>query len=179
MVANGTGGIAQANVGNIVPFGSPLSESRNAGKSNPHAQQMLKLEAWHEPAHRYLIWLYAKTDQPLLAMAQYEKCRQILAHELGIEPSAETKQLLLEIQELRQSGITFQPKNAIPSASVKVPAFLTDTTPPPEPEPFVGRTAQLEKLHTLLDQTVAGEGQLALITGMCRLGQNDAGARIC
>ena len=55
-----------------------------------YAQRWLKLDPLHEPAHRSLMHLYARTDQQAAALRQYETCRQLLAIELDVTPAPET-----------------------------------------------------------------------------------------
>lgn len=67
------------------------------------ASRQLALEPWRESTHRQLMLLYATTGQQALAIRQYEKCRLVLAEELGVLPAAETEQLLAAIREDRVS----------------------------------------------------------------------------
>ncbi|MEM7799885.1 MAG: BTAD domain-containing putative transcriptional regulator [Chloroflexota bacterium] len=62
------------------------------------AQRQLTQVPWREKAHRQLIQAYMLAGERGTAIAQYERCRAILAEELGIEPTAETKQLAKQIR---------------------------------------------------------------------------------
>ncbi|MFN2225956.1 MAG: BTAD domain-containing putative transcriptional regulator, partial [Anaerolineae bacterium] len=57
-----------------------------------HAWRQVALDPWREEAHRQLMLLLAATGQRSAALAQYETCRQVLAQELGTEPSAGLRQ---------------------------------------------------------------------------------------
>jgi hypothetical protein len=75
------------------------------------------------------------------ALAQYENCRKILTQELGVEPSAYTRELYEQIR----SG-TLKPKaervSPIPSTPLhNLPVPLT---------PFVGREQELDELGRLI-----------------------------
>jgi hypothetical protein len=64
-----------------------------------HAYSQVELDPWREEAHRQLTLLLAASGQRSAALVQYETCRQVLAEELGTEPSAEfraTYELLLK-----------------------------------------------------------------------------------
>jgi DNA-binding SARP family transcriptional activator len=61
------------------------------------ARRMLDLEPLHQEAHRALMWFLAHGGQPSAALAQYERCRSVLAEELGVEPSPATVALREEI----------------------------------------------------------------------------------
>jgi len=65
------------------------------------AQQQLALEPWQEAAHRQIMRLLAMRGQRAAALAQYQRCRQVLAEELGVEPDAETTALYEQIQRGR------------------------------------------------------------------------------
>lgn len=56
-------------------------------------QRCLCVAPWSEEHHRALIRLFAQTGQRLAALAQFDACRQALAREFGVAPSAETRQL--------------------------------------------------------------------------------------
>ncbi len=58
-----------------------------------HAWRQVELDSWQEQAHRQLMRLLALNGQRGAALAQYETCRQLLAKELGVEPSEQTRQL--------------------------------------------------------------------------------------
>ena len=58
-----------------------------------NATQLLVLDPTGEEAHRALMQLYDKAGRRDLALKQYDKCREILAKELGIEPNATTREM--------------------------------------------------------------------------------------
>jgi WD40 repeat protein/DNA-binding SARP family transcriptional activator len=63
-----------------------------------YAQRWLALDPLHEPAHRYLMQLYAKTGSRSAALRQYQTCRRLLHGELGILPEQETTALYERIR---------------------------------------------------------------------------------
>jgi len=120
-----------------------------------YARRALALEPWREEAHRALMRALALGGQRAAALAQYGKCRHILAEELGVEPSEETRALYEQIrgQEdltglLNLSGLGTLPPN-------NLPAQLT---------PFVGREHELAEIAERLADpacrllTLAGPG---------------------
>jgi DNA-binding SARP family transcriptional activator/TolB-like protein len=68
------------------------------------ALQLLTLDPLQEGVHRTLIRLYTYQDRLGTALDQYQRCRNLLARELGIEPTAETKRLMVEISKLLPPG---------------------------------------------------------------------------
>ncbi|HEY3230348.1 MAG TPA: BTAD domain-containing putative transcriptional regulator [Roseiflexaceae bacterium] len=63
-----------------------------------YAWRQLALEGWDEAAHRCVMRVLARRGQRSAALAQYERCRRVLADELGVEPSAETTALYEQLR---------------------------------------------------------------------------------
>lgn len=108
------------------------------------AARALELDPWREQAHRQLMRVYAREGQLGAAMAQYETCRRVLAEELGVEPSSETR----ELSEQIKAGSWAQPAASKPSveplrgtSTVQLPTHLT---------PFIGRERELQDLGKLI-----------------------------
>jgi len=62
-----------------------------------YARRWLAVDPLHEPAHRHLMVLYARSNQRAAALRQYETCERLLREELGAEPSAPTRQTYQQI----------------------------------------------------------------------------------
>ena len=74
-----------------------------------YVTRLLALEPWREEAHRQLMLLLAASGQRTAALTQYETCRQVLAKELGVEPSTETREiydLLVKGERLPETLLT-------------------------------------------------------------------------
>jgi len=67
----------------------------------PYARRWLALDVLNEPAHRYLMELYARSNQRAAAVRQFEECERILEEELDVKPDDETIQLFEEIKSRR------------------------------------------------------------------------------
>ena len=109
-----------------------------------YARRQIELDPLREVGHRQLMRALAREGQRAQALAQYETCREVLAHELGIEPSPETVALAQEIG----AG------QAAPSPS------HPDSSPG-----FVGREDELARLEAFLAQALAGQGRVAFVGG--------------
>jgi predicted ATPase len=92
-------------------------------------RRLLEIEPWHEEAHRELILLLARSGQRSAALAQFQACRQVLAEELGVEPSAETLALYQRIQAAEAA-----PRPTLPF----------------QPTSFIGRQTELAEIQYLL-----------------------------
>jgi predicted ATPase len=129
----------------------------------------LALEPWLEAVHRRIMRSLARRGQSAAAIAQYNRCRQVLAEEMGVEPEAETMALLEQIQrgEIERKGrrtedkktedkktedseqqassalLSSVPLSSIPLSSVPLPVFLS---------PLVGRAQALAEIGAQLQQ---------------------------
>jgi DNA-binding SARP family transcriptional activator len=62
-----------------------------------YGQEILRQDPLREEIHRELMHLYLKSGQRTLALHQYTQCQDLLRHELGIAPLAETQRLYQQI----------------------------------------------------------------------------------
>ena len=99
------------------------------GRAIDGATRLLALDAWREEAHRQLMTALAHSGQRAAALAQHETCSRVLARELGVAPSAATQAL---VSRIRAAGET---------ARDNLPLQATS---------FVGRTAELARIHDRL-----------------------------
>ena len=106
-----------------------------------HALRQLELDPWREEAHCQLMRALALDGQRSAALAQYETCRRVLAEELGVEPSAKTRELY---EQIRAGGLEAE-EEARPSPSTapihNLPVSLTS---------FHGREQELLDLDRLI-----------------------------
>jgi DNA-binding SARP family transcriptional activator len=58
-----------------------------------HAKRRLALDPLHEPAHRDLMRVYARSGDRTAALRQYREATRVLDQELGVAPVAETRAL--------------------------------------------------------------------------------------
>ena len=125
------------------------------------AQRLLGLDPWRESAHRGLMHSLAAAGQRAAALAQYERCRALLATELDIEPAAATV-ALYEAIRAAAPGTPFQP---LAERRVDRPVHRL-----PQPrEPLIGRAAEL---RLLLDRLRKPEGRLVTVTGLGGAGKS-------
>jgi predicted ATPase/DNA-binding SARP family transcriptional activator len=116
-------------------------QRRNFQAARCYALHQLGLDPWREEAHYQIMRVLALEGQRSAALAQYETCKRVLTEELGVEPSAKTRDLYEQIRSGRLKTRDKTPAN-IPSIPIHVlPVALT---------PFIGRDQELANLDRLI-----------------------------
>ena len=129
------------------------------------AWQLLDLDPWREETHQDIMRFLALTGQRGAALAQYERCCQILEEAFQVEPSIETKELLVQI---RNGVIGFKDFKPItpPPTKYPLPAFLLKHEPPKRlMDVFVDRESALDALNSALSQAMQSKGQVVWVSG--------------
>jgi predicted ATPase/DNA-binding SARP family transcriptional activator len=106
-----------------------------------YASQQLELDPWREEAHRQMMRALALDGQRSAALAHYETCRRVLAEELGVEPSADTREL---VEQVRAGTLETKDESlsSLPTAPIhNLPVSLTS---------FLGRERELVDLERLI-----------------------------
>jgi DNA-binding SARP family transcriptional activator len=73
--------------------------SRRYADGIAHAQRILDHDPLREDVHRDLMQLFVASGQRALALRQFEHCRELLRHELAIQPMRETQALYQRIAD--------------------------------------------------------------------------------
>ncbi len=116
-------------------------QHRDFQAARRHALRQLELDPWREEAHCQVMRALALDGQRTAALAQYETCRRVLAEELGVEPSAETRDLVEQIRTGKLKTADESP-SSIPAAPIhNLPVSLTS---------FLGREQELIDLDRLI-----------------------------
>jgi predicted ATPase/DNA-binding SARP family transcriptional activator len=120
------------------------------------ARRALALDPWREDAVRRLLRLLAWSGQRPAAIEQFERFRQRLDAELGVEPEAETLDLIARVrrgEERRPAG------RVAGERRWELPVQVTG---------FVGRERELAELRGLLE---GGDSRLITLTGPGGIGK--------
>ena len=138
-----------------------------------HAWRQVELDPWREESHRQVMLLLAATGQRSAALAQYETCRQVLAQELGTEPSAglrQTYELLLKGEPLPDlplapADLGREPRQVGPCPYRGLAAFREKDAPF-----FFGRETFTQRLA----EAVQRQPLVAVIVGSSGCGKSSA-----
>lgn len=132
---------------NLIAYHEAYGESVAAASI---ASRLTIVDPLNEYGHRSLMRHLAMSDQRIAAVEHFDRYRQLLMDELGIEPDAESIRLYHQIQ----GGVAHEP------GSVSVPPIPSHL--PPQLSPFVGREDELAEIARLLDDP---SGRLITLTG--------------
>ena len=83
----------QTQLGAVLKALTELCSSIDATEAIGYAQRLLQLEELDEDHHRSLIELYVTEGRFSAAIRQFERCREVLAKELGAKPSSDLVEL--------------------------------------------------------------------------------------
>jgi pentatricopeptide repeat protein len=86
-------------------LGHALVESGRIDDAIDAFRDQLNIDSAYEPAHRALMSLYAKTGRRSEALRQFQACAEALQRELGVEPSARTREVYEGLREERQGVV--------------------------------------------------------------------------
>ena len=118
-----------------------------------HAQALLVANPLSEAAHRRVIRLHYLDGDRSTAMLAFDRCEQVLKHEVGVSPSAETLALLATISAAQP------PTLAVPAQPL--PASLL------RPPRLVGRSNEMKALVAAW-----GRGQVFSLSGEAGMGKS-------
>jgi tetratricopeptide (TPR) repeat protein len=106
-------------------------------------------------------------------MAAYRRCRDVLAAELGIPPSAETRALADGLRTAPAPG-----RRPEAPAAAAPPAAPAPAPAPPAGPPLRGREAEVASLRAALDAALLGRGGVAAIEGVAGIGKSRIAAEL-
>jgi DNA-binding SARP family transcriptional activator len=115
------------------------------------ATELVALDPYRETGHARLIRLELRAGNRAEALRGYERCRRLLADELGVPPGAEVEAAYVEALQAEDG------------AAVPVAAGAT---------PFVGRRAELARLADELAAAASGATRVAVVTGEAGIGKS-------
>ena len=134
-------------------LGDAAEVAGDAAGAAAWARKALAHDPVRERAHRALIRRLAAQGRRDGALAAYRRCRAVLAAELGVAPSAETRALAARLET---------------AEAARRPAAPADE----RSEPMVGRAAELAALRGAWAAARAGRGGLVVVAGEAGIGKS-------
>src|SRR5262249_44379125 len=131
------------------------------------ALRLLALDPLQEAVHRALMRQYVRQGRRSAALRQYQACLTVLRQELGVEPEPETQRLYQEIlqQSVPASGRPEAVTRQREAGAVRSGERATE-------HPLVGRTEELGRPRTVLDDVRRGDARIILVTGEAGIGKS-------
>lgn len=123
--------------------------------ATPAATAAVRVDPYLETAHRRLMAANAAGGDRAAALLAYRHCREVLADELGLAPSAETEAAHRSVFAA-----------ATPVAPVGLPASLDTSLP------IAGRATPLSTLDAAWGETLGGAGAVVAIVGTAGVGKS-------
>src|SRR5262249_17713274 len=77
----------------LAEIATQLESAGRVAPALPYAQRLVAEDATLEHAHRRVMRLHYLRGDRAAALAAFERCRQALRQQLGVEPGAETREL--------------------------------------------------------------------------------------
>lgn len=149
-----------------------LEERGEYGDAVASAERLVRLDPLREDAHRALMRLYDGRGDRARALHVYHVCAATLQRELGVDPSAATRDVyerLLRSESVRPS----------PGMQRAVPAVAIGDAAPPGAAvgavadwPMVGRAEEWARLTGLWLGAEGGHAQFVLVTGEAGAGKS-------
>jgi DNA-binding SARP family transcriptional activator len=136
------------------------------GAALAHARRLASEDPLREQAHREVMRLCHLLGRDGEAVQQFETCCQILAEELGVEPSPKTAALAREIAE---RGDQTAPLD-LPQPVQHSAAFSPDSPQGPA-LPLVGREAERAEMLAHVEALFQGLGGAVLVEGEAGVGK--------
>ena len=129
-----------------------IAEAAEPASAVRAAQEACALRPLRETSHLKLIRAHVRAGNRAEGIGAYTRCRQLLAEELGVDPSPALQAVYLDA--LRE------PERGQDTVRLPLPALVS----PGDQGVFAGRRAELARLHDLLGQAGSGP-RLACLCG--------------
>lgn len=140
------------------------ADAGEAASAAEAVDRWLRLNPLEERAHRRLMRVRAAAGDRAGALAAFERCRLLLAAELGVEPDPETARLADRIRTAGPHG-----------SGAARPARRTAPDAPPEP-PLVGRIDEFAALSAGFREAARGRPRAVVLHGEAGIGKTTLAA---
>lgn len=146
--------------------GEVLLRQRSPVDASAAAEESLVVEPYRESTYRLLMTAHVAAGNRAEALRAYERCRRLLADELGVDPAPETQQVYLQLLA-DPPAVTPDHAAAAPAAPVRLPPALDVV----RAWPFVGRAEERVVITEAWRTAVAGRAGLVTVSGEPGIGK--------
>ncbi|WP_457097789.1 alpha/beta fold hydrolase [Lysobacter sp. P5_B9] len=156
--------LRQARAQALAQLVTRLEGARQHERALHHALDLVAIDSLNEAAQRQLIRLYAAVGQPHAALQQFERCRQLLHDELGVEPEAATRWVADEVRagEVRAYEVR---THEIRADEIRARDAATTTLADNPPTPVAVRYTRSGDVHLAYQVLGSGPLDVLLISG--------------
>jgi DNA-binding SARP family transcriptional activator len=127
-------------------------------------RQVLAVDACRETVYARLMLYHYHAGEQSQALHTYERCRRILADEMGVEPLPQTTILYEQLFQQNVSTSKHYPDPVYEEHLTETPYSLSRM-------PFVGREEEYTQLVASIQRSIGGKGELVLISGEAGTGK--------
>ncbi len=129
----------------------------------------------HEPAYQLLMRVYFASGDPVAALKIYEDCREVLAAELRVRPSAETRALVERIRHAGNRPAPFTEQagkgTGLSPSLQKKNSSLASSFQSVFTMPMVGRAGEHLTLVKTYQEALQRQAQVTIVTGEAGIGK--------
>jgi DNA-binding SARP family transcriptional activator len=134
------------------------------------ATKLVGLEPFRESAHLRLLSANAAAGDRAEALRAYERCRRLLAEELGVDPSPQLEAAYLDLLRAEPVARPDQQPASVEQAATAAVA--------PTASLFVGRDPELERLRAAWADARASQRRLVVVAGEAGIGKSRLAAEL-
>ena len=156
-----------------------LTQGDPAGAAH-HGERVLRHRPYSEEAHRMIMLAEHSLGHTEASRSAFERCRRLLAQDLGVDCTTETEELAASIDAGTPAAELIAERWPAESAARRTSARLrrADRRDPTRALPFVGRRAELERARSSCEIAAAGAFQLVIVRGRTGMGRTAFLARL-
>ena len=152
-------------------FDAELAAGKDA-ELLPELAAAVRAHPYSEPLLRIRMLALARGNQPAAAVRTYDEARALLRAELGIEPSAQLRELAGRLRTHQvPAPSAAAPAQPLPPAPLPPARPLPPAQLPAPPRSFAGRAAELAGLARLLGPGGPPGPRAVLVSGMAGIGK--------
>ncbi|MEM9484526.1 MAG: BTAD domain-containing putative transcriptional regulator, partial [Cyanobacteria bacterium P01_F01_bin.116] len=154
----------------LADLGSMLAELGDYRGAIATTQRLLQLESLNDSAYLTLMKCHAQQGERATALQVYHQCMTLLREEMGIDPSAETRQFYEQLLLDETPSLEPKPVAVVPETKAQI-----DWGESPDISFFYGRSAESSQLRQWIEHDRC---RLVSVLGMGGIGKTSLAAKV-